>query len=83
MDAQLYTRALYSCIALQARGTGRVRCIAPLLAVTRLFNDSGQRSSPPPATPQDDSKALIKILNHIAVLVAQRCDGSVSSPKTS
>ena len=36
--AWLYTRALYSCIALQTRGTGRVRCIAPLLAVTRLFN---------------------------------------------
>lgn len=36
--ARLYTRALYSCIAPQACGTGSVRCIAPLLAVTRLFN---------------------------------------------
>ena len=35
---RLYTRAPYSCIAPQACGTGRVRYIAPLLAVTRLFN---------------------------------------------
>ena len=39
--------------------------------------DSGQRSSPPPATP---SRGL-KSHHHIVVLVAQRCDGGVSSPQ--
>jgi hypothetical protein len=35
----LYSAAVYArCIALQARGTVRVRCIAPLFAVTRLLN---------------------------------------------
>ena len=35
--ARLYTRALYGCIAIQIRGTNRVRCIGPLRAVLTHF----------------------------------------------